>query len=255
MEKLIRFFLTKTRLNYTAFVFLVLLGVITYNTIPKDVFPPIKIDKIAVSGSYSGASIDNLNKMVVTKLEKDVKSLNGVKKVESFIKSGEFSIILTLEKGLDTYSILNKVKDIITNNKSDLPSDMDEPRTSIVDWSFPLINVTLASKTKTQDELIALADDLKTKLSSIQNISKVDLYESTTRVYEIILDNQKIDLYSLDKQSLLSQIRDISYIFPLGKIEDKNGHLFLSSKNGAKKSLPGFLCVQGTTTGMNGAHR
>lgn len=236
MEKLIRFFLTKTRLNYTAFVFLVLLGVITYNTIPKDVFPPIKIDKIAVSGSYSGASIDNLNKMVVTKLEKDVKSLNGVKKVESFIKSGEFSIILTLEKGLDTYSILNKVKDIITNNKSDLPSDMDEPRTSIVDWSFPLINVTLASKTKTQDELIALADDLKTKLSSIQNISKVDLYESTTRVYEIILDNQKIDLYSLDKQSLLSQIRDISYIFPLGKIEDKNGHLFLSSKNGAKNS-------------------
>ncbi len=234
MEKLIKFFLTKTRLNYTAFIFLVLLGIISYQTIPKDVFPPIKIDKISLNGNYSGASIDTLNKMAVTKLEKDVKSLNGVKKVESFIKSGEFSIILTLEKGLDTYSILNKVKDIISNNKGDLPDDMDEPRASIVDWSFPLINVTVASTSKTQDELITIADDLKTTLSSIENISKVDLYESTTRVYELIIDNQKVDLYQLDKSELQQQIKNISYIFPLGKVEDKNGHLFLSSKNGAK---------------------
>jgi len=234
MEKLIKFFLTKTRLNYTAFIFLVILGVISYQTIPKDVFPPIKIDKIALSGGYAGASINTLNKMAVTKLEKDVKSLNGVKKVEAFIKSGEFSIILTLEKGLDKYSILNKVKDIISDNKGDLPEDMDEPRASIVDWSFPLINVTVASNSKTQDELIEIADNLKTSLSSIENISKVELYESTTRVYELILDNQKIDLYKLDKNILQQQIRNISYIFPLGKIEDKKGHLFLSSKNGAK---------------------
>lgn len=234
MEKLIKFFLTKTRLNYTAFIFLVLLGIISYQTIPKDVFPPIKIDKIAVSGGYAGASIDTLNKMAVTKLEKDVKSLNGVKKVEAFIKNSEFSIILTLEKGLDKYSILNKVKDIISDNKGDLPDDMDEPRASIVDWSFPLISVTVASKSKSQDELITIADNLKISLSSIENISKVDLYESTTRVYELILDNQKIDLYQLDKNSLQQQIRNISYIFPLGKIEDKKGHLFLSSKNGAK---------------------
>ena len=236
MEKLIKFFLTKTRLNYTAFVFLILLGVISYQTIPKDVFPAIKIDKISVSGSYSGASIDTLNKMAVTKLEKDMKSLNGVKKVESFIKNGEFSIILTLEKDLDKYSLLNKVKDIISNNRSDLPSDMDEPKASIVDYSFPLISVTISSNDRTQDELITIGDKLKVELSSIENISKVDLYESTTRVYEIILDNQKIDLYKLDKNTLQTQIQNLSYIFPIGKIEDRKGHLYLSAKNGAKSA-------------------
>ena len=236
MEKLIKFFLTKTRLNYTAFVFLILLGVVSYQTIPKDVFPAIKIDKIEVNGNYSGASIDTLNKMAVTKLEKDMKSLNGVKKVESFIKNGSFSVILTLEKGLDKYSLLNKVKDIISNNKGDLPSDMDEPQASIIDFSFPLISVTIGSNTKTQDELIAIADKLKISLSSIENISKVDLYESTTRVYEIILDNQKIDLYGLNKNTLQTQIQNISYIFPIGKIEDTKGHLFLSAKNGAKSA-------------------
>lgn len=234
MEKLIRFFLTKTRLNYMAFVFLILLGVVSYQTMPKDVFPAIKINKILISGGYSGASISSLNKMAVISLEKDVKSLNGVKKVESFIKNDSFNILLTLEESLDKYSLLNKVRDIISDNKNDLPFDMDEPRASIVDFSFPLISVTVASSQFTHDELINIADKLKTSLSSIENISKVDLYESTSRVYEIILDNHKIDLYELNKNSLQSQIQNISYIFPIGKIEDKNGHLYLSSKNGAK---------------------
>lgn len=234
MEKIIRFFLTKSRLNYTAFVFLVLLGFVSYQTIPKDVFPAIKIDKILIEGEYSGASLETLNKMAVIKLEKSVKSLNGVKKIESFIKNSSFAMVLTLEKGLDKYTLLNKVKDIISDNKNDLPTDMDEPRASIVDFSYPLISVTAASKTKTHDELITIADKLKTSLSTIENISKVELYESTQRVYEIILDNEKIEFYNLNKTLLQQQIQEISYIFPIGKIKDKNGHLFISSKNGAK---------------------
>lgn len=236
MEQLIKFFLTRTRLNYTAFVFLVLLGIISYHTIPKDIFPAIKIDKILVSGGYAGSSIDTLNKMAVTKLEKELKSLSGVKKVESSIQDSEFSIVLTLEKGLDQYSLLNRAKDIVSNNKKDLPSDMNEPNVSLLDYSFPLIDVTIASNERSHEELLNIASTLKQSLSTLENISKVDLYESTSRVYEIILDNKKIDLYKLNKNSLQNQIQNISYIFPIGKIEDKNEHLFLSSKNGAKSA-------------------
>ena len=233
---MIRFFLTRSRLNYLLLTFLVVFGVVAYQYIPKAVYPPIKIDKVIVEGSYAGASINTLDKMVVVKLEKDLKSLNGVEKIESFIKSGEFSIIMTLEKGSDKQSILNKSKDIISNNQSDFPSDMDDPTASIVDWSFPLINVTVASNNHTKDELISVADEIKTKLSSISNISKVQLYESTTRVYEIILDSKKIESYGLNKELLFSQIKNLSYIYPMGKIEDKNEHFFLSTINGKKKA-------------------
>jgi multidrug efflux pump subunit AcrB len=235
LNNAIRFFLTRSRLNYLLLTFLVVFGVVAYQSIPKAVYPPIKIDKISVAGSYAGASINTLDKMVVVKLEKDLKSLNGVEKIESFIKSGEFSIIMTLEKGSDKQSILNKSKDIISNNKSDFPSDMDDPTASIVDWSFPLINVTVASNNKTKDELISVADEIKTKLSSISNISKVQLYESTTRVYEIILDSKMIETYGLNKELLFSEIKNLSYIFPMGKIEDKKEHFFLSTINGKKK--------------------
>ncbi len=234
MQSIIRFFLTKVRLNYLAFVFLTILGIVTYNTMPKDVFPNIQLDKISVNGNYAGASIDNLNKIAVTKLEKDMSSINGVDKTESFVKSGEFTIILTLQNGLNKYEVLNDVKDVIANNKADLPSDMDEPQAKIISRDEALMSVAISSKVKSHDELVSFADELKTRLSTIEGISKIELNESTNRVYEIILDKQKIEFYGLNKELLISKIKKTSYIYPIGKIEDQKEHLFLSSKNGAK---------------------
>ncbi|MCH9813790.1 MAG: efflux RND transporter permease subunit [Epsilonproteobacteria bacterium] len=243
MDAVIRFFLTKERLNYTLFVFLLLFGIISYQTIPKDVYPPLQLDKIVVAGGYAGASVETLDKMVVVKLEKGLKGVNGVEKIESYIKNGEFSIILRLQSGSDKTKILNKSKDVISNSKVDFPSDMDEPIASIIDWSFPLINITIASEKLSKDEMIKIADVIKTDLSTITNVSKVELYEDTTKTFEIILDSQKIDLYGLDKALLFHQIRQLSYIYPMGKIEDQDGHLYLSTING-KKEVEAYLDTQ-----------
>jgi len=234
MQGIVRFFLTKSRLNYTFFLLLLGLGIYSYIHIPKGVFPNIKLDQVLVSGYYSGASIDNLNKMAVSKLEKDLSSISGVEKIETFIENAEFSLVLSFQKGINKYDILNKIKDVISNNKGDLPQDMDEPRAVLLELDEPLLDITIFSKTKSHDELVNFANKFKTHLSLVEGVSKVELNESTDRVYEIILDKEKIELYSLNKQEIISKIQKISYTFPLGKIEDRSEHLFLSSQNGAK---------------------
>ena len=240
MEQIIRFFLTKSRLNYTLFFILLIFGVISYITIAKDVFPKIKIDKVLVAGFYGGASADILDKMVVNTLEKNLKSINGVGKIESFIKNAEFSIVLTLESRVNKIDILNKAKDIISNQKSDLPKDMDEPTAVLINWSMPLIDVTVSSKTLNKEQLINKAKIIKDKIAVLKNISNVNLYEDTTRVFEIILDNNKIELYDLDKELIFDAIRNLSYIYPLGIIKDAKEHLYLSTNNG-KKQIEEYL--------------
>ncbi len=243
MNAVIKFFLTKGRLNYTLFTFLLLLGIVSYQSIPKDVYPPIKIDKIQVTGSYSGASVETLNKMAVINFEKDLKGLTGVEKIESYIKDGSFTIIMTLEARSDKTKILNRTKDIISNNKSDLPSDMDDPIASVIDWSFPLIDITISSNNKSKDELIAIADIVKTQVSSIQNIANAQLYEDTTKTFEIILDNKMLQMYDIEKSALFEAIKQLSYIYPIGRIKDRKEHLFLSTING-KKDVEKYLNTQ-----------
>ena len=235
MEKLIEFFLSKSRLNYMLFVFLFIFGVFSYISIPKDVFPAVKLDKIVISGGYGGASIDTLDKMAVSKLESDLNSLNGVKKLESFIKNSSFDIILTLEKGSDKSDILNKTKDVISNTKRFFPNDMDEPIATILDMSWPLINVSISSEVKSKDDLVQIAKDIKRKLASVENVAKVNLYEDSDKNFEITFDSKKIEMYGLDKFEVLDAITKLSYIYPIGKVEDKNEHLFISTFNGKKE--------------------
>ena len=231
MNNIIRFFLSKANLNYTLFIFLFILGVLSYTSIPKDIYPTIQINKIEVSGAYAGTSIDTLNNMVVTKLEKGLRALNGVKEIDSFVKTGAFSIIMTLEENVNERNILDHAKSIISNARVDLPSDMDEPIASLMDFSFPLISVTLSSSTSSKEKLIGIAEALKEKLSTIDNVSQITLYENTDKIFEIVFDNQKIDMYGVNKQSLMAVIQNISYVFPLGMIEGDEEQFLLSTKN------------------------
>ena len=235
-HNLIKFFITKARLNYFIFILLIILGFISYQTIPKDVFPTIQIDIINVSGSYTGASIDTLNNMIVADLEKEFKTLTGVDKIESYIKSNSFNIVITLIKGKDKNDLLIKVKSIVDRFKVNLPTDMNDPIATIVDLNFPLIDIIISIKGKYNQKLIEYADQIKNEISTISNISKINMINSTNKVFEIILDEKKIELYGLNKNILFQKIKELSNIYPLGKIEGLKNHIYLSTENGKKIS-------------------
>jgi len=243
VHNIIKFFLSNTRLNYMLFAILLLLGLYSFEHIPRDVFPKIKIDKIIVSGNYEGASARTLDKIAVNSLEKEFRAINGIGKIESFIQDGEFSTLLNVEQSDEKILVLNKVKQVISNYQNKLPKDMDEPTAQLEVWSMPLIDVTVASNSLSKQQLIEKSKQIKDELSTLVGISKVELYEDTSRVFEIILDSQKIELYDLNKTLLIQAIKDLSYIYPLGKIQDKKEHLYLSTNNG-KKEVSQYLNTQ-----------
>jgi hydrophobic/amphiphilic exporter-1 (mainly G- bacteria), HAE1 family len=236
MDKIIGFFLTKARLNYFLFTILIIAGMSSYNNKPRDIFPALEIDKIIVTGSYAGASIKTLNNMVVTELEKELKSLSGVKRLDTFVKNGSFTIMLTLLDGSDKTSILSKSKDTIALFKGNLPSDMDEPTAVVLDFSWPLINVTLSSETVSKYDLITTAQEIKSKLAAFSGIAKIQLYDNTTKTFEIVIDSEKLDVLNINKALLFQAIKELSYIYPIGKIDDQNEHLYLTTNNGKKKA-------------------
>ncbi len=232
MANFIHFFLSQQRLNYVLLIFVTILGVIGYNHMPKDIFPPIKLEKIIVTGGYPGTSIDVLDKMAVTKLEDDFRTITGVIKMESSIKNSRFKIVLTLEKGSNMDDRLNDVKDVISNVKRYFPTDMDEPIAKVAELNIPIISVVLSSDGKSIDDLIRIGKDIKKEFTKIEGVSNVNLYAENDRSIEIYLDTKKIEMLGLNKNLLIAQLKKFSYIYPAGKIEETGNHLFISTLNG-----------------------
>jgi len=234
-ERFLRFFLENARLNYLLFILIFAIGVFAYTKTPKEIFPTFELDRIVVSGSYSGASVDILDKMAVSELEKDIKSIEGIEEMTTVVVPGRFTIVVELQKGKDRYNIADKVKDAVSLNLSNLPSDMDEPSVRVPETTRNLMDITLLSNKVGIDTLKDLAKEMELKLMGVPDVSEVTIYGDSDRFYEVLLDDIKIDAYGLNKNSVVSAIANLSYTFPIGKIEDSSKqHFYVSTFNGPK---------------------
>ncbi len=234
IKRFIAFGVDKPVLNHIFLIFLFVLSIISYNKIPKEIFPSTILDAIVVTGAYPGASPDILDKMAVKNIEDDIKNLSNIDDVSSVIKNGFFRIKVDLKKGADPQQILDDIKDIISNQKRYLPSDMDTPTAKMLTKSFPLITVTVASANATTKELLDVADKLKNDLYNIPNLSDISIRgdADTELVFDII--DKKLSLYGLNEDSVINAISSISSIFPIGIIKQTGNHLYISTINGEK---------------------
>ncbi len=230
-EKILKFFIDNYKINYTLFFLIFALGVYSYSQIPKEISPNIEPNSITIRGSYAGASVDTLNQMAVQEIEDEVKSIVGVKAVTSVISPGRFSIILELDDDVDKKDVITNVEDAISLIRSNLPSDMDEPTIRSVAHSRSILQVSILSSKVSRDELKRLSKKLKSKLMSIKDVSDVTIFGDSDLFYEILIDERKVNAYGLSLDETIRMISEVSYIFPLGKLDNPKEQYFLSMQN------------------------
>ena len=68
---------------YIMTIIITLAGLMSYNNLPKEQFPEVVFPQILVNTIYAGTSPNDMENLVTKHIEKQVKSINGVKKVTS----------------------------------------------------------------------------------------------------------------------------------------------------------------------------
>ncbi len=233
MRNFITFAVDKPIINHILMVFMLLLSLFAYQNIAKEIFPASTLDQIGVSGGYAGASADVLDKMVVTQIEDELKSLSEIDTLYTTIQNGMFSVKADIKPGSDTQLVLSDVKDIIANTRRDLPSDMDEPVAKIVVHGYPLLLVAISGDVD-KTTLIDAADDVKGKLALIKDLSGIVIRGDADDEVLIRINQKKLEAYGLEKSAVYRAIGQISSIFPAGTLDGQGDHLYVSTINGEK---------------------
>ena len=234
VRSFIKFAVDKSILNHIFLLFIIVLSVFAYNKIPKEIFPPSNLDAISITGGYIGTSPDVLDKIVVKDIEDDIANLNDIDRIESAIRNGFFSIVVYLKNSANRGEILDDVKDVISSKQKDLPSDMSEPIAKIMETNYPLISIAIASKTSNKEQMLKIANDLKSKLSKIGDLSDINIRGDVDRELVFKIDDKKLNAYGIDSGQFASAISSLSEVFPVGVIKQKGDHLFVSTYGGEK---------------------
>jgi len=213
-------------------VFMLLLSIFAYQNIAKEIFPASQLDTISISGGYTGASANVLDKMVVGTIEDGLKGISEIDTIYTTIQNGSFIIKADI-KTSDTQSVLSDVKDVISNTRRDLPGDMEEPIARIAVHQYPVLLVAISGDVS-KSKLIDAANELKGKLALIKDLSGIDIRGDADDEVLITLDQKKLEAYGLEKNAVYKAISDIASIFPAGTLDGQGEHLYISTINGEK---------------------
>lgn len=182
----------KTSIYLTA-LFLSILGIFTYQSLPKENFPEVVIPQIFVATVYAGTSPADMENVVTKILEKEIKSISGVKKITSNSMQDFSTIIVEFNTGVAIDVAKQKVKDAVDKARIDLPTDLtSEPDVIDINLSdLPIMNVNLSGDLDLM-KLKEYADDIKDRFESIKEVNRVDIVGALEREVQVNVDMYKM---------------------------------------------------------------
>lgn len=178
-------------------VFLAFAGYLYYQKLPKESFPEVKVPTIYVTTIYAGTSPTDMENLVAKPLEKQIKGISGVKKVTSNSIQDFCNIVVEFNTDMDVAEALQKVKDAVDKAKKDLPEKLTAgPDAQEINFSeFPIMYVNVAGPDL--KELKEHADDLKDRIESMKEITRVDMVGALDREIQV-----NVDMYALQARQL-----------------------------------------------------
>lgn len=202
----------------------VIIGLLSYTTMPKESFPEIKQPIIYVNTPYFGNSPIDMENLVTRPIEKELNSINGVNKIESTSIQDYSVIIVEFDYDIPSEECLMDVKDAVDRAKPDLPKDLTaEPNVFELDFSeMPVMNVNISGDYSTKD-LKFYGEKIQEEIENLSEISEVDITGTNEEEVEIGVDRLKMEALQISFQDIENAVRGENVTMSGGDIKSIEG--------------------------------
>ena len=203
------------------FIVLVILGVLSFRTLPVERFPNIDFPLVSISITQAGASPSELETQVTKRVENAVAAQTGVKHVTSTITDGSSVTMIEFQLGTNTDRALNDVKDAISRIRQDLPRTIDEPISQRIDVAgLPIITYAASSPGKTIEELSWFIDDtVARELQVVKGVAEVRRVGGVEREIRVALIPDRLLALGITAGDVSRQLRATNVDVAGGKSE------------------------------------
>lgn len=240
MNALIDAALERSRTVLMLFCLVMLIGFVTLINIPKESSPDVTVPFVYVSVVHDGISPEDADTLIAKPLEKELRSINGLKEMTSTASNSHQSILLEFYTDVDIEQALLDVRQKVEDAKGELPADSKEPRVKEINVAlFPVMVVTLSGNVD-EAVLYAVADDLQDRLESLPGVLEANLQGKREEIAEIIVDPTKMDSYGLSFAELARLVGNNNLLVASEALDTGAGR-FSVKVPGMIKDIPDIL--------------
>ncbi|PHN08024.1 efflux RND transporter permease subunit [Flavilitoribacter nigricans] len=208
---------------------LLILGVVSMFSIKSTFFPEVESRIISIQIVYPGASPEEIEEGVISKIEENLKGLTGVERYTSVSSENSGTVMVEVFKGYDTDVILQDVKNAVDRINS-FPVGMEPAVVYKQEFLGFAINFALSGDVDLRT-LKRYGREVEDDLRAIDGISKVELSGFPDEEIEIAFRERDLRSYNMTFQQATQAIRAANLDITGGTLKSEKEELLIRARN------------------------
>ena len=198
-------------------------GIVSFMTIPRESAPDIPIPTIYVSVTHTGISPEDAERLLVRPLEQELRSIEGLDEIRATAEEGLAWMLLEFDTDIDIEQALSDVRERVDDAKIEFPDDTDEPTIDEVNIGlFPVLIVTLSGELP-ERALLRAARALRDEIEAVPNVLEAQIAGDRDELGEIIIDPLLLESYRINERDFLTLVDRSNRLVAAGALDTGAG--------------------------------
>ena len=199
----------------------VILGIVAYQKMVRDIFPEINIPVVAVATFYKGMGPSEMEGAVTLRLEQLFLQASYVDHIESRSLPGVSLIKIYFHPNYNVDAGLAEITSLTYSALRFMPKGMFPP--TIIKFgatNLPIANLTLSSNSLSEKEVRDLAYfSVRPQLGTVQGISLPPTFGGAVRQITIFLDREKMLARGVSANDVIKAVNAENLLTPTGNVK------------------------------------
>ncbi|KAF0193001.1 MAG: cation/multidrug efflux pump [Gammaproteobacteria bacterium] len=222
MRSLIEFFVQRGLLVNLVSIMLLGGGLYAASHIQREAFPSVNFDIVGVGAGYPGTSPREIESLLVTPIERELKGIDGIKAVSSTAYPGMMQLTIEIDPNYaDRSRLVADVQQAI--DRADLPADLpaDPVITEVKSEQTPILSFTIFGDYDPLS-LKRLSDRIEDDVMNLPGVANVLVQGKRKQEIRIVLDPERMRRHRIAVNDVVRLIQGWNVNAPGGQIKIPN---------------------------------
>ncbi len=233
-------------------IFILIIGYISLEITPREEDPQIAISGGTIIVAMPGSTPKEIENVIVKPLERKIKEIKGVENIYGVATENVGIVNVMFYIGEDKEKSNLKLYDKVMQNMDELPKGAMQPLVMPfdIDIDIPILTIAFYLKENSKLDMVDLTkrvDDIRERLSRVENVAKSELKGKAKEQYNIEVDLNRLSGYNISMGQVSKALESLLTNVPSIKNRTKDGKLVVFGIKNAlesKKDIENLIIAQ-----------
>ncbi len=200
---------------------IILLGVMSWNRLPQELFPPITYPQLTVVTTYENAAPEEIETQITRIIEESIGTVSNLRRISSISKEGVSVVMGEFLWGTNMDFAALGVREKLDLIKERLPIDAEEPIVKKYNpFDLPIVTLSITGDMHPAKLRTLTQRYIEGELEKIGGVASADIAGGIEREILVEIDQDKLQASGTPLLDVVNAVKDANVNYPAGTIKE-----------------------------------